>query len=323
VAGPWKDSAAAGLRELGRSRNLAMPLNLRMDEIARAGTIVIVGEDLAATQPIVGLKVHQAARNGANVLRFDGRKGLSALAERLKSLPSPLVLFGPGLFESSSGPTRLAELWAVVGPGGGRLVALDRESNVRGGLAISEAFPERPAPKAPRALYIAGPAATIKPGRIGLVIVQASFRTRNVEAADIVFPEATSFETDGTFVNVEGRIQHSPAVASPPAEARPGWSILAELAARLGRSGFGYGDAADVRPALGLAVPAFAGAAAPGAGEGRAFLIEASEPRPSAGPAAEGGSVHGRRGRVPRDPDDFKGLNLAEESRGLKLVRGR
>ncbi len=317
VAGPWRESAAAGLRELGRARRQAVPLNFHLDDIALARTIVIVAEDLAATQPIVGLKVHQAALKGATVIRIDARRGLNALAGRLKTSRPALVLFGPALLEGRSGRMRLAELWDIVGEGGGRLVALDRESNVRGGLALSEAFPERPAPEAAQALYIAGPYPRITSRRAGLVIVQTSYRTEHSEAADIVFPEATSFEAEGTFVNIEGRIQLAPAAAPAPGEARPGWRILADLAAKLGLSGFAYGEASDVRTAMALAVPALAEATGPVVGEGRAFLVDA------AGPAAAGEAARGRGRRSPRDPDDFRGLNLAEESKGLKLVRGR
>lgn len=323
VAGPWTDSAAAGLRALGRSKGQAVPLNFRLDEIALAKTIVIVAEDLAATQPIVGLRVHQAALRGADVIRIDARKGWRTLARRWKASGPALVLFGPELLSGRSGEERLAELWDLAVPDGGRLVALDREANVRGGLALAEAFPERRASKAARALYIAGPYPRVSPGKAGLVIVQSSYRTENAEAADIVLPEATSFEAEGTFVNVEGRIQLSPAVVPPPAEARPGWRIMGELAARLGLDGFGYGEAADVRAALAAAVPVFAEAAAPGTAEGRAFLIEVSGPLSAAGTAAEGGPARGRGRRASRGPDDFRGLDLAEESKGLKLVRGR
>jgi NADH dehydrogenase/NADH:ubiquinone oxidoreductase subunit G len=323
VAGPWSDSAAAGLRELGRTRHRALPSNFRLEDISLARTIVIVAEDLAATQPIVGLRVHQAALNGADVIRIDARKGWRTLATRLKASGPALVLFGPGLLSSRSGEDRLAELWDLAVPGGGRLVALDRESNMRGGLAISEAFPARPVPKTSRALYIAGPYPRLTPGQAGLVIVQSSYRTENAEAADIVFPEATSFEAEGTFVNIEGRIQLSRAVVPPPAGARPGWRIMGELGARLGLGGFGYDEAADVRAALASAVPVFAEASSPGAAEGRAFLIEVSGPLSAAGTAAEGGPARGRGRRAPRGPDDFRGLDLAEESKGLKLVRGR
>lgn len=323
VAGPWKDSAASALKELGRSREQAIPLNFRLDEIALAKTIVIVAEDLAATQPIVGLQVHQAALKGADVIRIDARKLGQALARRLEASGPALVLFGPELVANGSGRARLAELWDIVVPAGGRFVALDRESNVRGALALSEAFPERRAPKAARALYVAGPYPRITPGRAGLVIVQSGYRTENAEAADIVFPEATPFETEGTFVNIEGRIQLSPAVVPPPDEARPGWRILGELAARLGLNGSGYGEAADVRRALASAVPVLAEAAAPGAAEGRVFVVEVSGPLAAAGTAEEAGPARGRSRRAPRDPDDFRGLDLARESKGLRLVRGR
>ena len=323
VFGPCRGSAAAGLKELGRSREQAVPLNFRLDEIALAKTIVVAAEDLAATQPIVGLEVHQAALKGANVIRIDARKGGQALARRLKTSGPALVLFGPELLASKSGRALLAELWDLAVPAGGRLVALDRESNIRGGLALSEAFPERLAPKAARALYIAGPYPRITPGRAGLVIVQSSYRTENAEAADIVFPEATSFEAEGTFVNIEGRIQISAPAVAPPGESRPGWRIMGELAARLGLSGFGYGEAADIRKALASAVPVFAEAVSPGAAEGRVFLVDVSGPLSAAGTAAEGGPARGRGRRAPRDPDDFKGLRLADEIKSLRLVRGR
>jgi NADH dehydrogenase/NADH:ubiquinone oxidoreductase subunit G len=313
VAGPWPESAAAALKGLGRGA----ALNFRMEEIARAGTIVVVGEDLALTQPIVGLQIHRAVTNGATLIRVEAGKSLGDLAQRLGSSRPPLVLFGPELVAARQGPDRLAELSDLVARVGGRLVALDRESNARGGLAIAEAFPAGPAAKAPRVLYLAGPAARPRTGRAGLVIVQAGFEDERVAAADIVFPEALPFEAEGTFVNIEGRIQVAPAVVPPPGEARPGWWILKELAGRLGAAGFGFESPAEIRAALGTAVRALSAAASAPEG-GPRFMTE--ETGASAGrPAAPARAAR----PAPRDPDDWRGLPLASESKGLKLVRGR
>ena len=324
VAGPWPFSAAAGLKGLGRASGQAVPLNFLLDEIGLAGSIVVIGEDLPVTQPIVGVQVHRAVAKGATLITADAGKGWRKLLDRLEASKPALVLFGPGLLEGKQGFVRLAELWNLVVPHGGRLVALDREGNMRGGSAIAAAFPAQAGRSRPRALYLAGPRPKLEPGEAELVVVQASYRDENTDLADIVLPEATSFEAEGTFVNIEGRIQISAPAAAPAGEAWPGWRILKDLADRLGAPGFGYGSAADVRTALAAAVPALADAASRGAVEGTAFLAEET-----AGPAVaidleviEG--LGRRRTRLsPRDPDDYKGLNMALEHKSLKLVRGR
>jgi NADH dehydrogenase/NADH:ubiquinone oxidoreductase subunit G len=309
VAGPWSDSAAAALQGLGRGS----ALNFLMDDIARAGTIVVVGEDLAVTQPIVGLHVHQAITNGATLIRIEAGKGLKDLARHLDSAKPVLALFGPGLVAARQGLARLAELNDLVAGAGGRLVALDRESNVRGALAIAEALSAEPTTTAPKVLYIAGPLAPPKSGRAGLTIVQAGFEDERVASAEIVFPEALPFEAEGTFVNIEGRIQIAPAVVPPPGDARPGWWIWKELAGRLGAAGFDFDSAAAVRAAMGTGVRTLSAAAA-APGEAPMFVAEEAGRPAAPGPAAK---------RAPRDPDDWRGLRLAVESKGLKLVRGR
>jgi NADH dehydrogenase/NADH:ubiquinone oxidoreductase subunit G len=323
VSGPWSRSAAAGLRELGRSAGRALPLNFRMSDIDAAGVIVVVGEDLPVTQPIVGLHVHRAVVKGASLIAVDAGKGLAKLPARLDASKPPIVLVGPGLVEAKDGLTRLASLWNAVAAAGGRLVALDREANVRGGLAIAESFETRPAQRAARAIYIAGPHPALRPGQADFVVVQASYEDETTALADVVLPETTSFETEGTFVNVEGRIQISAAAVAPCGEARPGWLILADLAERLGAPGFGYGSAAEVRAEVAAKVPAFRDSAA-AAGGGEAFLAEELAPAGApVDPAALEGRVRRRTRFAPRDPDDYKGLSLARENKGLKLVRGR
>jgi NADH dehydrogenase/NADH:ubiquinone oxidoreductase subunit G len=325
VCGPWTDSAAAGLRDLSRTADRARPLNFHLSDIDHAGTIAVVGEDLPVTQPIVWLHVHGASSKGAEVITIDPGKKALDLVSRLDPSKPAVILVGPSLFGAKDGPARLAALEAAAVSRGGRLVALDREANIRGGLAIAEAFPERPASASAPALYLAGPHPKPKPGEAEFVIVQGSYGDESLASADVVFPEATSFEAEGTFVNVEGRIQISPPAVAPPGEARPGWRILQDLAGRLGAPGFGYGSEADVRAALASAVPAFAAVTSAAAGDGSSFLAEGPAGAP---PAAKGaaGQDRGRRrirAAAPRDPDDYRGLNLALENKSLKLVRGR
>jgi predicted molibdopterin-dependent oxidoreductase YjgC len=395
VSGPWSDSAAARSFEAGRGAGRNVPLNFRLSDIGRAGAILLLGENLPLTQPLVNLEVVKALRNGAAVIsagpiegryspsgatdlgvpagkddlllsaitasllecpgpqaarapgfeefkasfaKFDGagarralrisRERLLEIARLLTGVKPLLILFGADLSKAGGCPDTLAALTNLALVAGGRLVPLDVGANLRGGLAIASAFaaqfPGASAGPEPRALYVAGPLFKIRPGQAELVIVQGSYTDAQAAAADILLPEATAFEAAGTTVNVEGRIQVSGAAIGPLGAARPGWSILCLLAAKLGAAGFPYGTVEEVRMDLARALPAFKALEAPSDGSSGSFLIEEA-----AGPEA---FIVAREDRTPmpsrepvvsRDPDTYKGLDLAREHKSLKLVRGR
>jgi NADH dehydrogenase/NADH:ubiquinone oxidoreductase subunit G len=324
VAGPWTGSAAAALGDLARASGQSAPLNFGMSQISGARRIAIVGEDLPVTQPIVGVHVHRAIAGGATLVAAEPGRGWKKFLARLAADRPELVLFGPGLLEGRRGLVRLAELWNAVVPGGGRLVALDDACNARGGLALAGNLPAGAPVKRPRALLLAGPKPRLGPGKAGFVVALATFSDENTAEADVVLPEATAFESEGTFVNVEGRIQISGPAVAPAGEARPAWRILRDLAERLGAPGFAFETAAEIREALAAARPAFARLATPEATAGAAFLAEIASPPTAPIDLAIAERMARARSRLaPRDPDGYKGLRLAEESKSLKLVRGR
>ena len=324
VAGPWSGSAAAALRDLARAGGQPAPLNFRLSEISGARRIAVVGEDLPVTQPIVGVHVHRAVAGGATLVTADPGRGWKKFLDRLAADRPEIVLFGPGLLGGRRGPVLLAELWNAVVPNGGRLVALDDDCNTRGGLALAGEPPNGASAERPRALLLAGPKPRRGPGKAGSVVALASYRDENTSAADVVLPEATAFESEGTFVNVEGRIQISGPAVAPAGEARPGWRILKDLAARLGAPGFDFESAAEVREALAAARPAFARLTTADAAAGTVFLVEeTSLPASPIDPAVAEKAARERVSPAPRDPDGYKGLRLAEESKSLRLVRGR
>jgi len=401
VSGPWSESAAARLFEAGRGTGVPLPLNFRLSDIGRAGTILLLGEDLPLTQPIVSLEVIRALRKGAAVIsfgsseghyspagaidfgipdgmektllsvltasllespgtqaartrgfgefkttfgKFDKAKALRALgiskerlletARRLAEGKPLLILFGPDFLGPACGPDRLSALANLALLAGGKLVPLDGKANLRGGIEIAGSFSARfpwadgPAGAAsrptPRAVYIAGPFPKLRPDEMDLVIFQGSYMDELAEVADILLPETTAFEAAGTFVNVEGRIQVSAGALNPLGEARPGWSILNSLAAKLGATGFSYGSAAEVGKDLARAVPAFK-VLNLSAGESSDVFLEETAGGPEAFiEAGRGGAPKpGSRTFVSWDPDVYKGLNLAQENKSMKLVRGR
>ncbi len=78
------------------------------------------------------------------------------------------------------------------------------------------------------------------------------YRTRAVEYADVWLPLAPFTETEGTFVNTEGRRQPFVAAVAPLGEARPGWKILRMLGHLLGLAGFDQAGVDDVRGEMNL-----------------------------------------------------------------------
>ena len=65
------------------------------------------------------------------------------------------------------------------------------------------------------------------------MVVQDLFLTESAKLADVVLPAVSWAETDGTFTNLERRVQRAPkALANPHSQAAPDWSILVHLAQR-------------------------------------------------------------------------------------------
>ncbi len=93
-----------------------------------------------------------------------------------------------------------------------------------------------------------------------LVIAQDLFLTETVQQADVVFPAAPSAETDGSFTNLEGRIQSSPPALEPWANSRPDVEILAGVADALGAT-LGSVEPARIRAEIAGLVSVYSGVA--------------------------------------------------------------
>jgi assimilatory nitrate reductase catalytic subunit len=66
------------------------------------------------------------------------------------------------------------------------------------------------------------------------------------DLADVLLPATGWGEKDGTVTNSERRISRQRAFLPAPGECRPDWDIIADVARRMGFSGFDYGSPADV-----------------------------------------------------------------------------
>jgi predicted molibdopterin-dependent oxidoreductase YjgC len=75
----------------------------------------------------------------------------------------------------------------------------------------------------------------------------------------VVLPAVSWAECDGTFTNLERRVQRAPkAVGDPESKAAPDWMILDHLATRMGVN-WPYADSRAITAEISRAVPAYAG----------------------------------------------------------------
>ena len=92
-----------------------------------------------------------------------------------------------------------------------------------------------------------------------LLVVTDLLPTETVQRADVVLPALGWAESDGTYTNLERRVQRAPkAVTDPKSRAAPDWMIFLHLAAQMGAD-WPFSDAHSVTAEISLAVPAYAG----------------------------------------------------------------
>jgi len=256
---------------------------------------------------------------------------LNRLAQLLEKRRPAAFLFNSTFTEGPFGKANIVALWNLALQNQGLFIPLGLESNARGALELDAFFREGPLPAAEiggsiaagafKALYAAGPLPAMKKRPAEFVVVQDSYLNDLCEFADVVLPAATFPESEGTFVNMEGRLQKFGPAIVPLGEAKPGWRIIRDLAGTMGIPGFEYESAAAVYEALAKAVPAFRGleGADPAAEafvrepgqDGLAFAVKPVSAEPVTLPFTE------------HDPDRYKGLSMSREIKGLHIVRGR
>ncbi len=94
---------------------------------------------------------------------------------------------------------------------------------------------------------------------LDFLVVQELFVTKTASRADVVLPAVSWAENDGTFTNVERRVQRAPkAVSNPANKAAPDWMILDHLAGHFDAN-WSFTSAQDVTTEIANAVPSYAG----------------------------------------------------------------
>ncbi len=203
---------------------------LPLSGIAKADAVVVLGDvPLSESAPIVDLWVKQARRNGARIVDSEDDAGDADRVVLIWSGPG-----GRGGFEVAM----LAEKLDLAGKEGCGAFYVPATPNGRG---IADAWAscsdeERGDIESIGVLIVSGDEAAADPNVRGLaehaqhVIVTAMFHGLAAGWADLVLPGTSYLERDGTYVNLEGRLQRLRRTATPPCPDELEW--ISQLAAR-------------------------------------------------------------------------------------------
>jgi formate dehydrogenase alpha subunit len=90
------------------------------------------------------------------------------------------------------------------------------------------------------------------------LVVQDLFMTHLGSYAHVILPGASFAEKDGTFTNMERRVQRVRKAISPVGDARPDWKIFCDLSTKMGYP-MGYQGPAEIMEEIASLVPIYAG----------------------------------------------------------------
>lgn len=252
----------------------------------RPGTEATLAEGLRAAAGLPGADARLTAEAVAEAtgVRADD---LRAAASLLKEHKAP-VITTRGLFDLADGPAIVESLAAFAMGTGGAFNCYARRANEQGADLIldpqgknTHEILEACASGEVRALWLVNvDPFKAHPDRalveralenVGFLVVQALQDNGAIPYASVVLPQAAAIESEGSFTNLEGRVQRLRPVLSPKGDAKPAWRIFSELSLRV-KPATPFFNPGEVMAALGEAIPAFAPAAY-GELEGEGVLI--------------------------------------------------
>jgi len=263
---------------------------------------------------------------------------LKETSRLLLEAEAPAFLFGMGLAQYPWGSQNEAALWNLALQTQAQLFPLGLESNLRGlfeienssldkGLAFNQIIHAASSGDI-KALYLAGPIPFLKKSGLEFLVLQDCFKNENFKFANAVLPATTFAETDGTFINIEGRIQKSTKVIDPLGEAKPDWWIISQLARKMGNKGFNYKNSSGVVKEMGKAIPGFSNISHQNLKKsGEIFVQEEKKGERSFIPIKDSRPSYKTSKKYPflmffdYSLDYYRSLALGQESRGLKKIR--
>jgi NADH-quinone oxidoreductase subunit G len=220
-----------------------------LSTIGEAELIVVLGDDpVAERAPIVDLWIRAARRAGAEVVTTEigARQGGAAqvrkgeLATRLRESERAVLIWSGPRGRGGETLAALAEELGFAQREGCAAFYLPQTANGRGvaDAWAAAADAEAADPERIGLLVVSGDEAIANPdvqalgGQADAVLAISMFRKPLTGWADLVLPGTSYLERDGTYVNLEGRLQRLRRAVIPPGPDELAW--IAKLAERFG-----------------------------------------------------------------------------------------
>ncbi len=243
------------------------------------GPMAARGEDGPAVRDALK-RLAQAAGDGAR-LAYAGLDGNAQGCRDMGVLPDQL----PGQFalEDAEARARLEALWGcTLSTFAGYTYKQMLDSQEMRALFVNGANPADESPDWAASLE-----------NLDLLVVTDLLSTATAQNADVVLPALGWSESDGTYTNLERRVQRAPkAVTNPKSRAAPDWMMLTHLAKHLGVE-WPFSDARSVTAEISKAVPGYDGLSWEALGDqGRQWDAD-SAPAAAAHGSAKGASTAG------------------------------
>jgi predicted molibdopterin-dependent oxidoreductase YjgC len=258
---------------------------LSLDDLSACDVVFILGDQPALdTAPILELRLKKARRQGHTKLVLARDRPPSALLEEtpdnckeagivtLERLAGDATVLQSRLQERGIATRRLTILPAANSRGAADLGCVPEllpgyvERPGRPAMGTWEML-EAAAEGRLKALIIQGPSplAELRDnalleralGQLELLVVLDIAQTQLSERAHVALPMRSFAEKEGTYTNLEGRVQRLRPAVPPIAQAPPDWRVLQDLA-NAWEAGWAYTQVSDVMRDIIAAVPAYA-----------------------------------------------------------------
>ena len=240
----------------------AVNFNTTIAELERADLVLLVSANPRWEAPLVNTRIRKAVRRGgARVFGIgpetdqtypvewlgDDLSLLSglpdALADAMETAERPVIILGGGALSvdgAHGAALKLADRFKLDRDGWNGFNVLHAAASRTGGLMLGYAYDggiSAIAKAAPKLLLSLG-ADEMDYGSFAdsLKVYVGHHGDAGAHAADVILPGAAYTEKNGTYVNLEGRVQKSNKAVFAPGDAREDWSILRALSDVLGRT---------------------------------------------------------------------------------------
>lgn len=306
--------------------------------------IILEREQTQNLSRIEGFSAFRKSLEGLNLSQSVELTGveeslLKKASETLLKGEPAVFLFGTELTQSGSRNKNMAALWNLALQTRSQLFPLVLENNVRGYLKIGQHFQkgkirdfnqslQELSESKKKALYLSGPIHYPAKTQAEFLIVQDSFMNETANRADVVLPTPTFAETEGTFINVEGRVQKTRKIIEPLEESRPEWWIFSALARKMDYKGLDFKKPSEIIKEIRKTIPGFEKTWYSSLQRGKEIFIQEGRkgrekfvPLKFSPMAVETSKKYPFLLRVVYSLDYYKNLVLSQEIKGLRRIR--